>query len=89
MRLSLAGRRPRFHSIGSQQSQTIGQIGGAQCHDVGKDCDAAPVAGIHVGVVLHQQIDYLGSVRQSAVQTVQRRPAVLIACVRQAWIARQ
>jgi hypothetical protein len=28
-------------------------------------------------------------VRQCAVQTVQRRPAVFIACVRQAWIVRQ
>jgi hypothetical protein len=81
--------RSTGRSIGSQGSQTIGQISGARCHDVGKDRDATPVAGVHVGVVLHQQIDHHGSVRQCAVQTVQRRPAVLIACVRQAWIVRQ
>jgi hypothetical protein len=40
-------------------------------------------------VVLHQQIDYLGSVAQCGVQTVQRRPGVFIACIRQAWIVRQ
>ena len=67
----------------------ISQISGAHSHDVGKDRDPTPVAGVHVGVVLHQQIDHLGSVRQCAVQTVQRRPAVFIACVRQAWIVRQ
>jgi hypothetical protein len=36
-----------------------------------------------------RKIEHLGSVRQCAVQTVQRRPAVLIACVRQTWIVRQ
>ena len=76
-------------SIGSQGSQTIGQISGARCHDVGKDRDPMPVASVHVGMVLHQQIDHLGSVRQCAVQTVQRRPAVFIACIRKAWIVRQ
>lgn len=40
-------------------------------------------------MVLRQQIDHLNSVRQCAVQTVQRRPAVLIACVRETWIVRQ
>ena len=76
-------------SIGSQGSQTIGQISGARCQDVGKDRDPTQVAGVHVGVVPHQQIDHLGSVRQCAVQTVQRRPTAFVACVRQAWIVRQ
>jgi hypothetical protein len=82
--------RSTDRSIGSQRSQRIGQISGARCLDVGKDRDATPVAGVHVSVVLHhQQIDHLSSVRQCAMQMVQRRPAVLIACVRQAWFVRQ
>jgi hypothetical protein len=88
-RTSPPGWRSTGRSIGSQRSQTIGQIIGARCHDVGKDRDATPVAGVYVGVVLHQQINHLGSGGQCAVQAVQRRPAVLIACVRRTWIVRQ
>ena len=88
-RTLLAVWRSTGGSIGSEGSQTIGQISGARCHDVGKDRDPTPVAGVHAGIVLHEQIDHLGSVRQCAVQMVQRRPAVFIACVRQVWIVRQ
>jgi hypothetical protein len=34
-----------LRSIGSQGSQTIGQISGARCHDVGKERDATPGRG--------------------------------------------